>query len=182
MYKKLTKQQQELVEYNHNLIYKFALKNKVAVDDYYDILAIGLCKAAIIFDESKGSFSTIAYRCMRNELYKHYKELSKKRAIPENVKVSYDQCVRDTEGDADLSCNYLEALSDSCSISDMVLSKITISQFIDMLSDTEKSIISLMVNGETQLEISRKMQCSKSLTNKRVQNIRNKITSILDVK
>ena len=50
----LTKEQKELVENNHKLIYYYIHKNGLSLDEYYDILAIGLCKAALNFDESKG--------------------------------------------------------------------------------------------------------------------------------
>ena len=64
----LTKEQKELVENNHKLIYYYIHKNGLSVDEYYDILAIGLCKAALNFDESKGiKFVTYAMFVMRNE-------------------------------------------------------------------------------------------------------------------
>lgn len=64
----LTKEQKELVEKNHKLIYYYIHKNGLSVDEYYDILAIGLCKAALHFDESKGiKFATYALFVMRNE-------------------------------------------------------------------------------------------------------------------
>ena len=39
MNNQLTKEQQELVEKNHNLIYGFANKNKLNIEEYYGILA-----------------------------------------------------------------------------------------------------------------------------------------------
>ena len=61
MEKQLTSKQKELVEVNHNLIYKFASIKNVSIEEYYDILAIGLCKAAMAFDENKGKFSTVSF-------------------------------------------------------------------------------------------------------------------------
>lgn len=55
------------IEANHNLIYSF-LRNYRLDDEYYGDAAIGLCKAARSFDDSKGTrFSTYAYKCMLNE-------------------------------------------------------------------------------------------------------------------
>lgn len=62
----LNKEQQKLVETNHNLIYSFAKSNNIDVEEFYDVLAIGLCKAALVYDENKGMFSTLAYKCMSN--------------------------------------------------------------------------------------------------------------------
>lgn len=56
-----------MVEENHNLIYGFLHKYKLS-EDFYGDAAIGLCKAAQSYDESKGSsFATYAYKCMFNE-------------------------------------------------------------------------------------------------------------------
>lgn len=52
---------------NHNLIYSYAIKNHLELDDWYDVLAIALVKAAENFNESFGySFSTFAYKVMKN--------------------------------------------------------------------------------------------------------------------
>ena len=61
----LTPEQQKLVADNHNLIYSFAIKSKIDVAEYYDVLALGLCKAALYHDGVSGKFSTLAYKCMR---------------------------------------------------------------------------------------------------------------------
>ena len=47
--KQLTPEQQKLVTDNHNLIYSLANAKNIDLDEYYDVLAIGLCKAAITF-------------------------------------------------------------------------------------------------------------------------------------
>lgn len=68
---KLTSAQQKLVEDNHNLIYSFLNSQHLPHIDYYDIAAIGLCKAAIHYDQSRSkqtAFSTYAYRVMYNEI------------------------------------------------------------------------------------------------------------------
>ena len=63
----MTNKQARLVEENHNLIYGFLHKHKLS-EDFYGDAAIGLCKAAETFDETKNSsFSTYAYKCMFNE-------------------------------------------------------------------------------------------------------------------
>lgn len=68
----LNEKQRKLVEDNHNLIYAFLKKKNLslnATEDWYGTAAIGLCKAAMTFDETKGSnFSTLAYICMDNEV------------------------------------------------------------------------------------------------------------------
>ena len=48
----MTRESQRLVEDNHNLIYKF-LRNHNLEDDWYDVAAIGLCKAANNYNSDK---------------------------------------------------------------------------------------------------------------------------------
>ena len=60
----LTLDQQRIVSENHNLIYSLANKKNINLDEYYDVLAIGLCKAAIAFDNKKVVFFLHPYRGM----------------------------------------------------------------------------------------------------------------------
>lgn len=74
MEKKLTLEQQKLVEDNFNLIYGACKKYNINFEECYDIMAIGLCKAARIYNKNKGKFSTIAYAYMLQE-YRNYLRL-----------------------------------------------------------------------------------------------------------
>lgn len=66
---KLNNEQRKLVEDNHNLIYQYLIDNNLPQDEYYDIAAIGLCKAAIGYDSSKGvTFGTYVYQSIRNNI------------------------------------------------------------------------------------------------------------------
>ena len=66
----LNDEQRKLVADNHNLIYQYLIDNNLPQDEYYDIAAIGLCKAALKYDTSKGAFSTYVYRAIRNNISK----------------------------------------------------------------------------------------------------------------
>lgn len=72
MSKVLNDAQRKLVEDNHNLIYSFLNSRHLSLDsveDWYGTAAIGLCKAALTYDESRGTnFSTYAYKCIQNEV------------------------------------------------------------------------------------------------------------------
>ncbi len=70
----MTKEQEQLVIDNHKLIYDYMWKHKMyedAVEDWYGLCAIGLCKAALIYDSTKGTqFTTLAWVCMHNSCRK----------------------------------------------------------------------------------------------------------------
>ena len=63
---KLNNEQRKLVEDNHNLIYQYLIDNNLPQDEYYDMVAIGICKAAMKYDTSKGAFSTYVYKVVTN--------------------------------------------------------------------------------------------------------------------
>ena len=95
----LTSTQQKMVEDNHKLIYGAAHKYKINLEEYYDVLAIGLCKAAMAFDETKGQFSTFAYIIMLNEyngVLRHNKTSS---VIPAQNIVSMNTRMASDDGD-----------------------------------------------------------------------------------
>ena len=64
----MTEEQKKLVEDNHNLIYFVLHKHNLPIDEYYDILAISLCKSGIHYDENKSKFSTFAVYNMEQDL------------------------------------------------------------------------------------------------------------------
>ncbi len=70
---RLTPEQQKLVEENHDLIYHMLNYHRLNHEDYYDIAAIGLCKAALIFKKPKKvQFSTFACHVINNEIVNEF--------------------------------------------------------------------------------------------------------------
>ena len=58
----MTEYQKQLVIENHNLIYRFLQKEKLNMEDWYDLSAIGMCKAAKTFNEGTYKLSTNAIK------------------------------------------------------------------------------------------------------------------------
>lgn len=161
MSEQLTKQQQQLAESNHKLIYKFANQKNLAIDEYYDILAIGLCKAAKIFDENKSKFSTIAYRCMENEVKMYWTSNTRKHIVPKDMVSSYD-------GNDYLLVNY----TNTHSVHDIVASNIILRKFLNTLTEKEKIIVKLLIIGLTQSEIAIRINCTRQGVSHYIQKIR----------
>lgn len=58
----MTDEQKQLVEQNHNLIYFYLYRHNLSIEEYYDVAAIGLCKAAITFKKRQiGVFYVCTY-------------------------------------------------------------------------------------------------------------------------
>lgn len=64
----MTNEQKDLVLDNYSLIYWYAKKNNLDIEEYEDILAYALCKAANSFNPKKGiRFISLAITCLKNE-------------------------------------------------------------------------------------------------------------------
>lgn len=176
MSKHLNEQQQELVANNHNLIYKYASYKNLPVDEYYDILAIGLCKAALSYDKDKGHFSTIAYLCMHNEVCNYYKSITKKSTIPENIILSYDVGFN---GDDIDEYTFLETILDEKYNDDFIVNKIITESIIEKLDDKEKKIINLFYIGLNKGKICEVINCSRYILDNHIKSIKGKCKSVL---
>ena len=173
----LTKQQQELVETNHNLIYWFANKFNLRIDEYYDILSIGLCYAAKSYNKNQCKFSLFAFYFMRNEVYKYWRNKRLQRVIPDDMILSCDFTYNT---DSECCENNLSAIiSDNNYTDDIAVSKILFTEFTNKLSHKEKTVAELLVNGFTQKEIAKKLGCSKQSISINVINIRQKFSRYL---
>ena len=87
MSEKLSSAQREFATLHHGLIYKLLNTKGLPVDDYYDVVVFGYLRAVKKYTEQselqRFSFSTIAYRDMKQELYNHYRSLNrfKRKAV-----------------------------------------------------------------------------------------------------
>ena len=119
----MTEEQKLLVENNHNLIYFMIHKMNESVEEYYDLAAIALCKAAINYQPDNGSFANFACRCIRNEiLLDHRARMMPKRWMNEYL-ISYDApaLVQNEDGE---EITLLEQLKTFESVENEALSRI----------------------------------------------------------
>ena len=80
----LTEKYNQFATEHHNLIFSFLRSRNLDESDFYDVVVFGFLKA---IDEyltnpilsRKYEFSTVAYRAMRSELYKHYEKQNRQK-------------------------------------------------------------------------------------------------------
>ena len=72
----LTDEERDLVTNNHNLIYSYLNKYKLS-DDYYDLCALGLCRAAHFYEPERGKFSSFAFLCMSNVISMEWRKVQR---------------------------------------------------------------------------------------------------------
>lgn len=92
--KPLTDEQRRLAEENHDLVYAFLQNNHLPESQYYDVVIFGYLCAVQEYCENpklrRYSFSTVAWRKMRQELSHHYKYLSRNKRLSEMVSIFDD--------------------------------------------------------------------------------------------
>lgn len=147
----LNKYQQQLVKDNHNLIYEYAYRHNLDIDEYYDLLAIGLCSAAKCYDSTKSKFSTLASKCIENVLKDYYKQ--NKHNIPT---ISYD-----TYTDENDDLTLFDTISDEKNIEDFILSDMVVKNILSKLTKKERIIIKCLLKGMTHRQIALKLSCTR---------------------
>ena len=167
---RMTDEQRKLVEDNHDLIYGYLHKKEFNIDEYYDIAAIGLCKAAIKYDLTKSKFSTFAFKCIRTEMDIYHTSLNKKTSVPKNLVCSYDMPAIDDVKEAMIN-TVLKDNNDNIGYS---IENIVFEEFLVTLKNKEKVIVEYLKEGLTQQEIAKKTNKSQQAVSLNIKSIRKK--------
>ena len=127
-------------------------------DDFQQIARLGLWKACLRYDETKGKFSTYAVPAIQNEIKMELRKMSRKP-----IETSLDALIRD---------------ADELTISGVCMSEQDV-EFIDTtwvdkeLTYRQKRILSLLYDGMVQTEIAKEIGVSQTMISREVAKIRN---------
>ena len=127
-------------------------------DDFQQIARLGLWKACLRYDETKGKFSTYAVPAIENEIKMELRKMSRKP-----IETSLDALIMDTSG---------------LTISEICMGEQDVG-FIDTiwvdkeLTDRQKRILSLLYDGMVQADIAREVGISQTMVSREVSKIRN---------
>jgi RNA polymerase sigma factor (sigma-70 family) len=170
---KLTENQSKLVEQNHNLIYGFAKKYNLDIEEWYGVLALALCKTALSFDSEKAKFSTLYYLCASQcvEVEKR-KERTQKR-IPKESCISLDEPIDDT----DLTLKTCLADTRIDFVKDLEL-KEQLYTLLKTLSERDKKILRLVQLGVPQEVIGKIAGMSQSNVSRKLNQLRKKLKNL----
>lgn len=145
--REMTDEQRKLAEDNMNLVHYLIGKEYptyIHDEDLRQIGLLGLCKAAMKWNESKGAFSTFACWCIRNEI-----RLEFRNRLKQVETVSLETKIENGVNGDKLS---LEDVIDSGEDSDMT--EFTVESFINTLTTEERVVYHLKARGYTHKEIS----------------------------
>lgn len=168
----MTKEQEQLVTDNHNLIYFFLNKwGKILeysdMTDYYDICAIGLCKAAITYDSSKDvKFATYAGVCIENEIKIELRNRKKYSAPVYSLDMTFNNT---SDGTGEIS--YGENMTTGLSAYDEILPY----QLDKILNAREYKLVALILQDYTQVEIGNIIGISQAQVSRIFSKIKQKL-------
>ena len=166
----MTLKQEKLVEENHNLIFSFLKKYKLDIDDFYDLAAIGLCKAVLNYSDKISNFSTYAYTCMYTEVMMELRKNSQKKTIPKE-KILYYNAETSNNDDTTEYINFIPAKEN---VEEDVISNVIFNLFRNSLHEKSKYIFDLLVNEYSIKEIAEITGTSKQNVSRVRINMKNK--------
>lgn len=161
----LTKEQQELVEKNHNLIYYALNKFSVPAEEYYGICAIGLCKAACTYNSQASRFSTYALSVILNEIRMG------KRQERKQAKLNYISMDEEWETTKEGSVTLHEILSTKMDVEDEIISF----KLPDILTPDEMRVVKYLYMDYKQKEIAEIIGVCQPVVSRRIKSIKNKL-------
>lgn len=136
-------------------------------EDLFQTGVSGLIIAINTFDRSKGyKFSAYATTVVRNEILGLF---SKKRIAPT---MSLEESLGE---DGEDGTRLENVLSSGERFEDFSILRMDLDKSMNLLSEKEKNILSLLVSGETQAEIARKLGQSRENVHRILKNVKRKI-------
>ena len=143
------------------------------VEEWYDLAAIGLCKAANTYNNNKSGFSTYAYKCMFTTVMMEKRKENAMRTIPQNQIFYYESQVGEESKDNDTSTfpNYIPSKQ---YIENETISALSLENIENELAGNKRKVFLLLREGYAQCEISEIIGISKQRVSKIKQEIAEK--------
>ena len=173
---KLTDFERKFATENHNLVYNFLHKNGYSLENYYDVAVFGYLKAVQIYNRredlrNKYAFPFISRQYMRAELGNHFRMENAKKRKPPGIVVSLDAEYLKTENLYNCIC-----ASDGKSPEMEVLETEQVADFLSSLSDTQRKIAQMKLNGYKSREIYLALKIGQSTYYVEVKRIKKALT------
>lgn len=145
----LTAREKRLAEENHNLVYSFLHQNSYSIEEYYNIVIFGYLKAVQAWCRSvkkrkKYCLSTLTWLYMRAEVGNHFRTGNYQCRKPTEGIISFDAEYAETE-------NLYNAVGGE-SVEDGVLEEELLNDIMENLSELQKKITQLKINGYSNKE------------------------------
>ena len=165
---RLTEEQRKLVNDNIGLVKKFFEKKRLKYDDWYDLMCITLCEAAITFDPEKGKFSTHAFWKMQQKLTNEATNMNISKRGNNDKTMRLDQTIRvDNE-----SYTLAELIASDDNVEESAVLRKNMADMMKRLTKVQQIIAAELAKGTTQKEIGEKLGLSQQLINTYIKQMR----------
>jgi len=162
----MTKEREELILNNYDLVFKALDRYDLDKEEYEDLAAIGLCRAAILYKPRCGRFETFALKTICNELLKGAKELmATEDCEPEMISLN--------EPMLDYECELGDCVPGGTNIEKFILQSEDYEEFKSRLTTRSLRVLNYLQQGYSQSEIAR----MENISRMRVMQIRNYIAN-----
>lgn len=151
---------QKLIEDNMNLVYSVISKEYPTYINDEDIVQcgmVGLCNAAEKWNDSKSTFSTFAWKCIRNEIVQEFRRRMKHQCV-----LSLDYEVNDEDGGRSTFGDCIVGDEDVCYVDTNLIS----------ITARERQVFDLYKTGLNHVEVAKKLGVSKQYVWKVMRKIR----------
>ena len=168
---RLTEEQRKLVEDNIGLVKKFVEKKKLKYDEWYDLMCVAICEAAITFNPEKGKFSTHAFWKMQQKLTNEAVNMNRNKRGNGDKPKRLDQTIRVENEDYTLA----ELIASEDNVEESAVLRKNMADMMKRLTKTEQIIAAELANGTTQKEIGAKMGLSQQCINAYIKVMRRRL-------
>lgn len=174
---KLTEIEKQYAEQNHDLIYWFLRKNNYCVEEFYSVAVFGYLKAVQVYHrrtdlKQKYEFGFIAQQYMRTEIGNHFRMENSQCRKPKLGTVSLDADYTETE-------NLYNAVGGK-SAEDNVLELEMFFDIMENLSDLQREIVQLKMDGYSNKEVQEQMEIKHATYYRELKRIRISVENVLN--
>ncbi len=169
----LTKEEKDMAEKYHNYIYYFLRRKGYSIEEYYDIVVMGYLKAVQKYcrDDNlklKWSFTTICEHDMWREIGNEAKKEKVKSRVPKDSLVSLNVTYQseNSKGSSFENAIVLDSFEED------LLCEDTVERILNSLSETQRKIILLKLQGYQKKEIKSIINISLNSITKELNAIR----------
>lgn len=175
----LTDSERKYAMDNHNLVYAFLHRYGYSMENYYDVVIFGYLKAVQVYHRkenlhNKYDFPFISWWYMRAEIGNYFRMENAKKRKPAEPLVSLDVEYAETEN----LYNFI-GVADGKSPESEVVAMERMTELLNVLSDTQRKITELKVDGYSSSEIFSALEMKPSTYYAEMQRIRKVFQSLI---
>lgn len=164
----LTPEQRKLAEKHHNLIFYFMKRKRLDQEEFYDILAIALCKAARLYDPSEYTFATYCYRCFENALRMHIRD--NKRRVQSTPFSAFE--IHNDSDDIDNVIEETAECEEALQSFDELETRMALEGFVSRIPENLRQVLELHLKEYTQQQIAEILGITQPQVSRRLARIR----------